>query len=326
MKRIDASTSLRNLAAAQAGVITLRQATGFGLGRHSLARLIDQGHWRRIGPSLVYLHWQPPTWAALAWAGVLYAEPGARVGGEAAGHLHGLIDQPPDEIVIMIPQHRRLACRTPWIFQRERPGIRSARSPGDPPRLTVEDTVLDLCLDERSAVHWITTAVQRRRTTPARLRHAAQQRSQLPNRAILLDLLTETRNGVESPLEHRYLRDVERAHGLARGTRQLRRVGAAARHDVGYREFWVLVELDGRLGHEGTERFRDLRRDNRTAVEGLMTLRYGWADITEHPCAVARQVAELLIRGGWTGMPTPCPRCVQAGPDSWGIYGRSDPA
>lgn len=172
--------------------------------------------------------------------------------------------------------------------------------------------MLDLCTDRRSVVHWLTVAVQRRRTTPRRLAAALRARSRQPERALVTDLLTETGLGIESPLEHRYLHGVERRHALPRGVRQVRRRGRTGRRDVGYPEFGVLVELDGLQGHTGEGRFRDFRRDNEALVDGLITLRYGWADITERPCAVAVQIATVLGHRGWQGSPHPCLDCPPA--------------
>jgi hypothetical protein len=78
---------------------------------------------------------------------------------------------------------------------------------------------------------------------------------------------------------------------------------------VGYDGYTLLVELDGRLGHEGAGRFRDLRRDNDFALRSLITLRYGWWDVVERPCEVAWQVATVLRSRGWEGVPTRCHRC-----------------
>jgi hypothetical protein len=72
----------------------------------------------------------------------------------------------------------------------------------------------------------------------------------------------------------------------------------------------VLVELDGRTGHEGVERFRDMNRDNQFALIEWITLRYGWFDVVHRPCLVAFQIAAALVARGWSGMPTRCSRCV----------------
>jgi very-short-patch-repair endonuclease len=111
-------------------------------------------------------------------------------------------------------------------------------------------------------------------------------------------------------LELRYLREVERPHGLPVGNRQRSRLGLPYCTDVGYDEYRLLVELDGRDGHEGVGRFRDMRRDNRFAAGGLTTFRYGFFALVDHPCAVAGQVWAILAE---RGRPEPfrhCPRCL----------------
>ena len=108
-------------------------------------------------------------------------------------------------------------------------------------------------------------------------------------------------------MEVRYLRDVERAHGLPDGRRQVRRRRTEC--DVWYEEYGLLVELDGRRGHEGGGAFRDMRRDNSATTDGLATLRYGYRDVFGSPCEVAAQVAENLARRGWPGPFGRCQRC-----------------
>ena len=49
--------------------------------------------------------------------------------------------------------------------------------------------------------------------------------------------------------------------------------------------------------------------DNAAAADGLFSLRYGWADITEHACETACEVGAVLSRRGWPG---PLRKC---GPD-----------
>jgi very-short-patch-repair endonuclease len=150
--------------------------------------------------------------------------------------------------------------------------------------------------------------VQTRRTTAARLRLALDARSRHSRRLLLRELLADVADGVESPLELRYLRDVERAHGLPEGRRQ-----QVSRHqhrrDVVYRDYGLVVELDGRLGHEGMGRFRDMTRDNLATVSGEASLRYGHADVAGEPCLVARQVGEVLVLRGWRGQFRLCGRC-----------------
>lgn len=120
------------------------------------------------------------------------------------------------------------------------------------------------------------------------------------------------RPGARSPravVELAYLRDVERAHGLPRGRRNRYRGNLRYRTDVDYDAYALLVELDGRLGHEGGGRFRDYRRDNAFALQALTTLRYGWFDVAELSCEVTNQVSTILRARGWSDLPTRCRRC-----------------
>jgi hypothetical protein len=184
----------------------------------------------------------------------------------------------------------------------ERAGARTRRA-GNPPRLLVEDTVLDLCAagGPDDAVTWLTTAVRDQVALRGRTRH--------PHRALLMGLLGDVAYGVESYIELLYLRDVERAHGLPSGDRQLTTVDGRVRSDVVYREQRLIVELDGRLNHGGMAEFRDMWRDNVATLDDWLTLRYGAWNLTHQPCEVSDQVAAALIRRGWTGLPTRCQCC-----------------
>ena len=100
-------------------------------------------------------------------------------------------------------------------------------------------------------------------------------------RAELDDVLAAAGSGIHSVLEYRYLRDVERAHGLPRSRHQVRVVidGKVVYRDVYYEEYQVAVELDGRLAHPDEERWRDSHRDTQAHVQGVQTCRYGWRDV-----------------------------------------------
>ena len=80
--------------------------------------------------------------------------------------------------------------------------------------------------------------------------------------------------------------------------------------DALYSGYGVAVETDGAVAHPAEARWRDQHRDNAGNVDGIVTLRYSWADVTQRPCEVAAQVASLLRRRGWSGTPRPCsPSC-----------------
>jgi hypothetical protein len=124
--------------------------------------------------------------------------------------------------------------------------------------------------------------------------------------------LGDISGGAHSPLERRYIRDVERPHGLPPARRQVRTArGVRTEYkDALYEDFGVGVELDGDLWHPPEAHWRDRHRDNAAAAGGIITLRYSWPDITQRPCQVAAQLAAVLRRRGWRGTPRPCgPGC-----------------
>jgi hypothetical protein len=283
--------------------------------RHVIARCLGDGHLSPVVRGVYGIGTAAPTFDGLAWAGCLVGGEGSRVGGLAAARLVGLNDEVPETVTVVLPNGRRAGRDDPrWEFVRERPGVRAGSGRGSPPRLSVEDTVLDLCdqCDREDVVGWVAAAVQRGLTTPKRLRRRMDGRDRVRHRRLVLSLINDVEVGAESPIEIAYLNDVERAHGLLCGDRQRRPVGSTYVTDVKYDPYALLVELDGKLGHLGKSRFRDMKRDNAHVLLGRPTLRFGHADVLTSPCEVAIQVADMLIRCGWGGLPTPCRRCARS--------------
>ena len=312
--RHEISSRLLHLATLQDHVITREQALAHGLSRHSVDRLVVSGAWRRLASGIFLTVPLEPSWDSLAWAGILLGGESARLGPESSGFLHHVLPEVSNPVDVLVPRTRRIDVNGPWRFIRERPAARPARSVGSPPRLTVESTVLDLAeaRDAGEVVALITTAVQRRLTTVKRIGNDLDQRARHRHRKLLRDLLVDVDEGAESPIELRYLRDVERTHGLPKGQRQQSRSGLPFQTDVDYKEFGLIVELDGRVDHEGFGRFRDMDRDNRHALVHALTLRYGSYDLASRPCGVAFQVYRALAERGYLEVFLRCRRCSTA--------------
>jgi hypothetical protein len=310
-RRRESSQALLRLAALQSSLVTREQALGFGLSQESLSRLVNSGQWLRISPGLFTTIPVTPSWEALAWGGTLLGGPHARLGPEGSGYLYGLVRKPPRPIDVLVPAVSPVRVQGPWRFIRERDGVRPGRSPGAPPRLTPECAVLDLA-GQRPAgevVGLVTKAVQKGITTPDRLRSLLDSRARQRHRQLIVGMLTEVAAGVESFLEMQYLRTVERPHGLPGGSRQGVRPLPYER-DVRYDRYGIIVELDGRLGHEAEGRFRDMNRDNRHALLDELTLRYGCFDVSSRACEVAYQVYRAIKRRGYAEPFLRCRGCV----------------
>ncbi|MET3804329.1 very-short-patch-repair endonuclease [Nakamurella sp. UYEF19] len=303
---------LIRLAGAQAGVVSRPQVIGFGLPDNVVDRLIVQGIWGRLESGIYLVPDVEPSWLAMVWAGLMIGGADARAAGPTAAALQGLTDERTLPLDVLVPVGTRLAAREWVVFRQERAGVRSISTRSEPPCTRVEDTVLDLCAagSPAACVEWITSAIQRRLTTADALSRAMQRRARMRHRKVMIGVIADAASGVHSSLEHSYLHQVELAHSLAEGRRQRGRPGGAGFIDVTYEKFALVVELDGRIGHVGEGKLRDSRRDNHHTAKGMRTLRYGWHEVTQEPCAVAMEVAEVLLQQGWTGYPTRCPSCL----------------
>lgn len=302
--RVQLPQSLLQLAERQAWTLSRAQVLEHGPSDRVISRLLRTPWWA-IAPGVYSLR-PEPSWLGWCWAGLLVGGPGSSLGLAAAAHLHQLIRAAPDRILIWLPETRQVRSRDPWVFRR---GVRAPV--GSPPRTTVVRTILDLAAVQPTdaLVGVLAEAVGRRGVRPAEILAGLAALPRHPRRRLLTDLLADVDQGVRSPLERHYLQRVERAHGLPAAARQ---ASPSGRFEVDalYEAFRTVVELDGRTYHEGTKRFRDYTRDNRHVEVGLATLRLGWGDVVDRPCAVARQVASVLARQGWTGTPHDCRRCV----------------
>jgi hypothetical protein len=308
--------ALRDLARHQSGVVSRPQALRTGLSKGMIKFRINSGRWQPIYPGVYATFTGVPGRGARLWAAVLSAGPGAMLSHETAAELQRLADKPVDTIHVTVPGHRRINA-TEGISLHRSARAGQAVHPGTyPPRTRVEETVLDLtqtAVTFDDVCGWVTRAFARELTNETRLRAAMKARSLLRWRTDLNELISAAAGGDHSVLEFRYERDVERAHGLPEPVRQAPFVGPdgrRGRRDRVYREYGVVVELDGRLAHPIESQWKDKARDNAAAADGQQSLRYGWAHVRWAPCATAAEVARVLRSRGWQGRPRPCsPGC-----------------
>lgn len=303
------SQELRRLALDQGDLITTGQAARFGLGEDAVSRLVTEGHWRRRASGLLDTAPGHDTFDKLTWSAALQAGTPSAIGGEAALRLYGL-DRPVDRVEVWVPDDRRPRPPGPAAVRRDCIG-RVDRRRGTPARVSPEDALVDLGqhLVVENLVGILVDAARQRLTRLERVRDTLDQRHRVRQRALFRDILGDL-TGIESTLEFVYRRDVERAHGLPEPKRQ-ESVSTGSRSDVWYEEQAVLVELDGRLGHEDAHSgFRDLRRDNAHATRSQLTLRYGTADVRGRPCEVGFQVWQALAIRGWEQPFQRCSRCA----------------
>jgi hypothetical protein len=301
--------------ARQDGVICRSQVLECDGTDNDIERLIRRRAWATVFNGVYVSHTGPLSWKQRAWAAVLYHQPAALAGAAAlrAAGLDSGAESAPIELVVARP---RRVVDPPDVTTRQVVHYEGVvHEHLGPPRVRVEHAALQVASRARTedaAVAALGDVVQKRRTTAQRLFETLDTQPRLKRRRLLRDVLADVAAGTNSALERRYLRDVERGHGLPEGRRQARAASGArsAYRDVHYEDERTLVELDGRLGHDGTEdRWDDLDRDVASAVDGKLTVRVGWRQVLD-PCRSANAVGAILKARGWKGDVQSCPRCV----------------
>ncbi len=307
----------------QDGVVSRRQLLDLGATRADVRRMLDRRELHVVHPGVYVNHSGRPTRHQREWAAVLACAPaalhresaldahgmtrdragtGTGTGTGTGSTVHLVVDRdrrlaPPSGVSV-----ERIADLSRWVEERR------------PPRARFDFALLKTASSrgEADAVALLSDAVHQGLTTADRLLRTLTSLPRLHRRAELCEILEDVASGTRSVLERRYLREVERAHGLPRGERQLREntASGAVHRDVRYSPHRTLVELDGAFGHrDAVDRWADLQRDLDATRDGQLTLRAGWAQVLE-PCRLATVVGDILRRRGWDGRFSPCgPTC-----------------
>lgn len=305
---------------AQGGVVSRRQVQACGFDDSFIETRLRRKHWARVHRGVYVDHTGALSTTQLHWAAVLACWPAALYGESALDAFDAL---PAGRgrtgaraVVHVAIQHPRKLTPPPGVRVHRVVGLDSQVQWNlGPPRLRFEHAVLTAsaaATTRSSALAIVADACQQRRTTAARLLEALAGYRRLRHGSWLRAVLHDVAAGAMSLLEHGYLR-LERAHGLPKAGRQ--RTAGSGRpvyRDVRYAAEGVVVELDGRLGHEWTaDRWGDMDRDLDAGAEGQLTIRLGWRHVMEDGCRTAQRMALVLRQRGWSGQVRPCgPACA----------------
>jgi hypothetical protein len=304
-----------DLARAQAGVISRKQALGCGTSPDIIDALLRAKRWQALHRGVYAVFTGQPSKSAALWAAVHRAGPGAALSHGTAAELYGLTDQRCSLLHLSVPVYRQVTSMKGAVIHRSTRLSDAIHPSLLPPRTRLEETVLDLvdlAATFDAALSVACSACQRRLTTVPKLLATMKLRPKLRWRSELIKALDEVGAGVHSILEYRYLHRVERPHGLPTAVRQARVDGQGRNRylDNLYRDYALCVELDGLQAHPDEQRWQDLRRVNSITESGKIVLRYGWIDVNQHACETAVQVGTVLGHFGWPGSTRPCgPAC-----------------
>ena len=214
---------ISDLLARQDGVISRRQVLSTGADDVLIARMLRRREWARVHAGVYVDHTGPLSWQQRAWAAVLYAEPAA-LAGVSALRAHGVRGhEGRDDVHVAVGPARRLRQPRGVRIERITDFDRVVQSHLSPPRVRVEHALVSVASAARTddaAVGVLADGCQSRRSTPSRLALELRLSPRAPRRRLLLAIVDDVSSGAMSALERRYLRDVERAHGLPQGRRQ----------------------------------------------------------------------------------------------------------
>src|ERR1022692_4327194 len=132
---------LREIAQFQQGILTRRQAQQSGLTKDLIRSRVRQDRWQRMHAGVYAVFSGEPGRAAVLWAAVLRAGPGAMLSYHTAAELAALTDTPSTPIHVTIPDSRRIAS-IPGLVIHLSGRANQLRHPAKAPaRTRVEETV-----------------------------------------------------------------------------------------------------------------------------------------------------------------------------------------
>lgn len=305
----DADEILRR----QHGVIGYDQARAAGLSKEAIRWRVSTGAWTRVRRGVYRLAATTPTWHSRAHtlARLLGDTGGLTL--DTAAHLHGVESRQPPIITGAAVGRDVLRLTGTRVARRRHLDLVRRQ---DLPVTSAAGTVLDLTdvpgTGWREAVHVVARWIHRTPLTAELLTTALTHRPRHRHRSVITTALRPIVDGAESILEVTALERVIGAHGLPAPRLQVpvQPGVSGARRDAEWEEFGVVLELDGLLGHDGENMFRDRSRDRHAATTGRLTLRAGHVEVSYAPCELAMDIVLTLRTRGYRGLPVRCgPRC-----------------
>jgi hypothetical protein len=308
----------RQLVREQGGVATRAQALAHEMTDETIEANFAAGRWLPLFRGVFAVTTGEPTPAMWRRAALLFIRGSAVLSHASAAAVLGLrggTDVLPVHVTVPYGSSAR-GCEG-IVVHRSRAFPYIVLANCDPPVTSKAHTLIDLAVDAPDAkegMRVLTAGATQAHVPGERIMAALAVRRPRRYRTALqaaAKLLTE---GVESILEAAYAEDVELAHGLPPGVRQIARVVEGRRRieDIEYAmpDGVLTVRLDGWRTHANRRTARvDRARDNAAELEGRARLTFGYEEVRDARCAVARTIATRLRQLGWAGELQRCPSC-----------------
>lgn len=289
----NARVRVSQLAERQYGRVSWAQLATLKISKASAHRWVREGYLHRLHPGVYAVGHRAPTTEGDLSAALLYAGPGAALGGATALWWFALIDAAPRVIEVTTPNRRasrpglRVTDRTDpnRIWHRQLPVTPvalalleyAAGAPPDRVRRVLAEAEYRRLLNLDS----VYALLGRGRRGSAKLRRALMRHQ--PQLAL-----------TRSVLEERFLALCESAR---LPLPECNSVVEGLMVDMLWRDPRVIVELDGHDAHDSRAQVeRDRRRELRLRAAGFVVLRYTWDQITREPKLVITDLRLALAR------------------------------
>ncbi|MBV8692747.1 MAG: DUF559 domain-containing protein [Actinobacteria bacterium] len=298
--------AVQKIALAQHGAFTSTQAFACGVTPSMLRTRLRTGEWAVAVSGVYILTGHPGGWRQRLMVAVLAVGEGAAISHFAALALWGLPGFRESRVEIVAPhgrRHHRLKNVTfhesrnlPTSHIKHRDGI---------PVLCIERVLCDLAhrMHFKRLERAVDNAITRNLTTAEKLWEmwAEMCGRGRPGMHAMHKVLLKRGPGYiapESELEARFI-DLLEQYGIEQPERQVN-LGAEewiGRVDFLYRRAKLIIELDGRVGHDGElDRTRDRLRDRALTAAGFHIMHVKWEDLVLNPAGVVADIRTVLAR------------------------------
>jgi DNA-binding transcriptional ArsR family regulator len=307
----------------QQDVFSRQQAREAGLTGKMIDARLRSGTWRVVRRSVYTTAAGDVGRPGMLWVAVLSAGRGAVLSHESAAENLRIGGRPSDDIHVTVPASRKVEGVPGVHIHRSRRAFELSLADCSLPCTSAEETVLDLVdasetFDDMCG--WVTRALTRNRTMAVKLAATMSRRGRLRWRPVLGDMIDATITGDHSVLEHRYERDVERAHGLPEAALQVPFTtagGVRVRRDRLYTGYRVVLNSTAscitRPRASGTTR-TGITQLSRPAMNRSDTA--GSTSLSRHARRPSRSLGCSAPMAGWGGR-THAPRVAQSGMRPW---------
>lgn len=297
------SKPVRDLAYAQAGVVSRRQLLGLGLTRWQIVAQLRAGRWRAHGRQTISTHTGELGAAAIRWHAVFEAGPRAVVDGVSALEAAGLTGWQTDNVRISVPRGAPAVRRRGLMVRQTRRLRNDDVIKAGLPRVRPDVAAVRAALwavTDRQAATVMAMAVQQGLTTAEAIGKALLDIKRHRRRKFLERVVLDLLEGAQSMGELDFAR-LCRCYGLPTPDRQTIRKTSKGRAylDVYWHRYRLVVEVDGIHHLKAPAVVADALRQNDLALDADIVLRVPLLGLRVAEAEFMHQIRQGLVNGGW---------------------------